>query len=719
MRAKASRSLLLRKHESFTCASHCPAFNARRFSSSDVARSHDNPPVQPDWTGSLLARDYHQFNRQRAREKLADREFFLSLLSSASTKREAKSYLSRFPPAPKPRPRTIRDKKIEETEKPGVNLGSLYGASQSVLNSPVFRQDPNAEPEEQLDERLHVALVKVTTPQLLDDETVGGVALTLSQLTRLGMASCVVVDPGPIEDVATWRRVAEEQASRLSAAIDACRGPSARRLDSALVVHDSNYLFPKLLSRQMLLKPLHNHHTVVIVPVTYTEETSKALPVPANDVILALTRELAGLGTTPDPEEDPTVTADRITRLQKEVSLDRLILLDPLGGIPAFSGPQKSHVFINMEQEYEDIEDELLQRISSQSAVTTRDDSPAEGNGVSSIVNSNPFSRFVSSELIFLPSHHQDPHRWHSQGIRTPLEGHLDNLRLLRQSLAILPPTSSGLIITPTDVANSARPPQESLQVSAVRTRRQKNPLIYNLLTDKPSHSPSLPLSRLSAKSDSTGQVTRPIVHSTFVKRGMPLTILPNPRVTPWTPDNRGEPRLTLDDPRIDLPRLVHLIEDSFGRKLDVQHYLNRINDRIAGLIIAGEYEGGAILTWETPPGVVDDGSAASIERMVPYLDKFAVLKRSQGAGGVADIVFNAMVRSCLPQGVCWRSRMDNPVNKWYFERARGSWKLSGSNWAMFWTTPGVPEDAQRFRDYEAVCRNIQPSWADHKAVVD
>jgi amino-acid N-acetyltransferase len=199
----------------------------------------------------------------------------------------------------------------------------------------------------------------------------------------------------------------------------------------------------------------------------------------------------------------------------------------------------------------------------------------------------------------------------------------------------------------------------------------------------------------------------------------MPLTILPSPREAPWTADSGGMPCLTLNDPRIDLPRLVYLIEDSFNRKLDVPNYLKRVNSRIAGLIIAGEYEGGAILTWETPPGIRDDGSPESVARMVPYLDKFAVLKRSQGAGGVADIVFNAMVRSCLPNGVCWRSRMDNPVNKWYFERSRGTWKLPGSNWAMFWTTPAVPEDAQRFRDYEAVCRSIQPNWADHKSVVD
>ena len=150
-----------------------------------------------------------------------------------------------------------------------------------------------------------------------------------------------------------------------------------------------------------------------------------------------------------------------------------------------------------------------------------------------------------------------------------------------------------------------------------------------------------------------------------------------------------------------------------------MKHYLERVNDRIAGVIIAGEYEGGALLTWETPPGVPDDNSEASRLHKVPYLDKFAVLKRSQGAGGVADIVFNAMVRGCFPNGVCWRSRRDNPVNKWYFERARGTWKIPGSNWTMFWTTEGVVEDEQTFLDYEGVCRSVVPSWADKESVID
>ena len=186
----------------------------------------------------------------------------------------------------------------------------------------------------------------------------------------------------------------------------------------------------------------------------------------------------------------------------------------------------------------------------------------------------------------------------------------------------------------------------------------------------------------------------------------------------PWRQPAQDVQVLSIRDPRLDLGRLIHLIEDSFGRPLDSKHYFSRIAPSLAGIIVAGAYEGGAILTWERVPSDND----ADPPRFIPYLDKFAVLKRSQGSGGVADIVFNAMVQDCFPQGVCWRSRSDNPVNKWYFDRAVGTYQLvpkeeGNQKWTMFWTTPGV--DEQMFRDYEVVCRSISSSWADQKQKLD
>ncbi|KAF9893803.1 Amino-acid acetyltransferase, mitochondrial [Aspergillus nanangensis] len=689
----------------------------RPFSSSTDRRIHQSA----DFSSS--SKSYDRLGH-RAKEKLLDREFFLSLLNSASTKREAKSYLARLKAqhSPKIQPKK-QETPIEDTTlqslASGVNLGSFHGASRSVYDSPVFRQDSTPVPRVEIpQQRLHLALIKFTTPQLLDDSIIDGVAKTLSQLNRLGMASCVVVDPGAGDDPNILRRIAAEQTDRLSSAIDALPDSKSAHLDSVLSLSLADPDHPSVLSRKGLLSPLRDGHIVIVAPVAYTEDVPKAITVPADDAVLALTKEFAGLALNPDPDEDPWLTAQRIGSLQREVSLDRVILLDPLGGIPAFMGPQASHVFINMEQEFDDIEQELLR--VRQPATTARPQQvsdSARGESVSSIADSNPISKFVNHEVVSIMPSGQEPGLPGPKLEQRAVDGHLQNLRVSQKALAMLPATSSGIITSPAEVANSARAPQATPSGLAVGTRRQRNPLIHNLLTDKPLLSSSLPFSRREAMNGRRGSITAPSSHTTFVKRGMPISIIPNPRVQVWTAQNR--PRLTLDDPSIDLPRLVNLIEDSFNRKLDVQDYLNRIRDRLAGLIIAGEYEGGAILTWELPPGVEDDGSDASQARMVPYLDKFAVLKRSQGAGGVADIVFNAMVRTCFPNGVCWRSRKDNPVNKWYFERSEGTWKLADTNWTMFWTTPGLPENAQLFGDYEAVCRSIQPSWADDTGVVD
>ncbi|RJE27018.1 hypothetical protein PHISCL_00603 [Aspergillus sclerotialis] len=685
----AKSSLLIQQTSASVDLPRAPP--CRRSISSSTDRS-----VQHSAEFSSTSASYDRLGRS-AKDKLVDKDFFLSLLNSASTKREAKSYLARFKDKPT---KTNQTPKAEPSNNAttqslpsGVNLGSFYGASRSVYDSPVFRQDttPTTLPIEP-PERVHLALLKVSTPQLLDDSILDGVAKTLSQLSRLGMACCVVVDPGSAGSANELRKIAIEQAERMSRAVDAQPDSNSICLDSILSLSSSGT--PTVLYRKGLLSPLRDGRTTIVTPVAYTQDTAKAVLLSANDAVLALTKELAGLAMTPDPDEDPILTAKSISGLQKEVSLDRIILLDPLGGIPAFSGPQTSHVFINMEQEFDDIEDELLrvQRFGTpdvQNSQLTSTSATSELSNIgaaspsatspTSIADSNPLSKFINHELVSAPSGQPEPSKSTSP-IQDLVNGHLNNLRLSQQALAMLPATSSGIITSPAEVANSAKAPHAAASdLSIVGTRRQRNPLIHSLLTDKPLLSSSLPMSRRVAANGSPSPISAPTSHTTFVKRGMPLTIFPNPWKQPWISQNRT--RLSLNDPCIDLPRLVYLIEDSFNRKLDVQDYLNRVNDRLAGLIIAGEYEGGAILTWEFPPGVEDDGSEASASRMVPYLDKFAVLKRSQGAGGVADIVFNAMVRSCFPNGVCWRSRKDNPVNKWYFERSRGTWKLSDSNW--------------------------------------
>ena len=642
----------------------------------------------------------------------------MNLLRSAATKRDAKAYLSRLKsPQRAKAPSSPNQDAVtgSHTKSPshGVNLGTFFGHGRAVEDRPVFSQFQDLDFDLSHGETVHVALVKLADPQNLDDSSLLGIAQTLNQLARLSMIPCVVVDTRtttPTVSLNGAKEIALQQADRLVEALEILRGPGARRVDGLLSVSEDSKAC-SVFSRKLLSRPLRRGRIPVIIPVAYTDNMQTALMVPADDAMLALTKELAGLNLRDPATDHPEEVAAISKGLQREVSVDRIILLDPIGGISTTGYRGKRHSFVNLEQEYTGIARELAHKdpyLSSPTSTTAQRTVPT---------SSEPEAGMHSMSILSHGDHKPSTKAAESQRreVIDPAVIHMNNLRLVKALLSLLPPSSSAIITTPEEAANSSQVSQQVENVSTVGTRRQQNPLIHNLLTDKPAQSSSLPPGRLGLSGDSAV----PPVTSTFVKRGMPLTILPDPTVAPWTLNNSGRPRLTLQDPQIDLPRLVHLIEDSFDRKLDVDHYLRRVNDRIAGLIVAGEYEGGALLTWETPPGVAEDGSPEAVSRAVPYLDKFAVLKRSQGAGGVADIVFNAMVRGCLPDGVCWRSRGNNPVNKWYFERARGTWKIPSTNWTMFWTTPGVDLNRDLFWDYEGVCRSVQPSWADKKHIVD
>ncbi|KAG4430445.1 hypothetical protein IFR05_014071 [Cadophora sp. M221] len=669
-------------------------------------------------------------NQQKAKKKARaiDKDFFISVLGSSATKREARSYIQRFTPSeessPTPKPST------EKARSCGVNLGAFYGPA-AVQESPRFIQQPEKLSKVSVGPQLHVALVKIRAPQTLDDETLNGIGRTLAQLARLGLICVVVIDcnsggPPSQEEKRNpnWRRLEIEQTNRLIAAIDANGETGARLVDNVIGVseepvrpgfrHTSAYV----TLRKLLMTPLRRSVIPVIPSIGYTDVSQTAVPVSATDIILALTKELAGIPTELLPDEDLMAVQERLQALRKEVSLDRLIVLDPLGGVPSTDRDNGYHVFLNMEQEFEPAKQDLLKGLhphSFGSAVQAQ----AKEEGASDISLGNPFSKFVENEFGGPKPLPHTKDNGSSEKPKVDNWYHLQNLQLVRSVLSMLPPSSSALLTTPEEAANSGK--DAPFQAARVGTRRQRNPLIHNLLTDKPVFSSSLPVGRLGHPTPMS-EVVSPaanITPTTFAKHGMSVTTFPNPKFGRWEPPAPGQPQLTLTDSQIDLPRLVHLIEDSFGRKLDVKEYLKRVNGRIAGVIIAGEYEGGALLTWETPPGVKNDGSPESRARMVPYLDKFAVLKRAQGSGGVADLIFKAMVRDCFPQGCVWRSRRNNPVNKWYFERSRGTWKLPDTGWAMFWTTPDLSLDKQLFLDYEGVCRGIEPSWADNKALLD
>ncbi|KAK5118529.1 hypothetical protein LTR62_003044 [Meristemomyces frigidus] len=587
----------------------------------------------------------------------------MDVLSANATRRDAKQYLARFLPSKlkakrelnaAPTARLCRDQ--ERLDKIGVNLGGLYAPSRAIANSAQFVRDEHLPQVEKTaaQQVMHVALVCLRAPESLDDALIDGLATTLSQLVKLDMRIIVVLELASNSSGVTsleYRAEYATQAERLRHAINKHSEQAACFVTSALQALDDTPSEVEVFVPELIMGPLKRNMVPILPPFAYTA-IAQLKQVDVGSVMLGLTRMVSSKAADVDTEpRNPSI----------KTLLDRIIVLDQAGGIPSRRRSDNAHIFINLAQEFDGIYNEL-------SRYAAWDDT-------------------VSRPNMF--------------------DQHQANLKMLRECLEILPAESSGLIISPQEAATSSQATQPQATTIGTGTRRQKNTLIHNLLTNKPMVSSSLPAARISSPPNPNSASSA--ATATLVKRGMPVTILPTPhRTHAWQPPTNGISDLDLQThPGINFPRLVNLIEASFRRKLDVEHYMSRIRHRTAGVIIAGDYEGAAILTWEQPPS--PDG------RLVPYLDKFAVAPSSQGSSGVADVLFQSLVRSCFPHGFCWRSRRDNPVNKWYFERCAGSWSIPDTQWTLFWTgEEGVVEDVGgRWGDYVGVCERVGPSWGD------
>ena len=221
----------------------------------------------------------------------------------------------------------------------------------------------------------------------------------------------------------------------------------------------------------------------------------------------------------------------------------------------------------------------------------------------------------------------------------------LSNLALARTCLAYMPPSSSAVMVS----------------------HRSPSSLIANLITNKPAVSSSLPHALLQGNRKLTPHTP------TLLRRGLPIRVV----------------RTTTD---IDRAKMTALMEQSFGRTLDKESFYQRLQKTLDFVIIAGDYAGAAIVTNESSP----DSSTP-----IAYLDKFAVLPNHQGDGTV-DFLWVALHDetyglghpfSANPNGgkggqgegcdLVWRSRSNNPINKWYFERSSGHVRMG--SWVLFW----------------------------------
>ena len=236
--------------------------------------------------------------------------------------------------------------------------------------------------------------------------------------------------------------------------------------------------------------------------------------------------------------------------------------------------------------------------------------------------------------------HETFDHRWkHSNPTA------LSNLALARTCLAYMPSTSSAVMVS----------------------HKSPSSLIGNLITNKPAVSSSLPHALLQGNRRLTPHTP------TLLRHGLPMQVLRSVA-------------------EIDKKKLNALLEQSFNRTLDENSFYKRLSTSLDYIIVAGDYAGAAIVTNEL---------SSKSSSPISYLDKFAVLPSHQGDGTV-DFLWVALHDESYGLGLpfaanpnggkggkgegrdlVWRSRSNNPVNKWYFERSTGHLRMG--SWVLFW----------------------------------
>ena len=247
--------------------------------------------------------------------------------------------------------------------------------------------------------------------------------------------------------------------------------------------------------------------------------------------------------------------------------------------------------------------------------------------------------------LINLTSEYNHIHETFDERWKDSNPTALSNLALARTCLAYMPPTSSAVMVS----------------------HKSPSSLIGNLITNKSAVSSSLPHALLQGNRRLTPHTP------TLLRHGLPMQVLRSVA-------------------EIDKKKLNTLLEQSFNRTLDGTSFYKRLSTSLDYIIVAGDYAGAAIITKEM---------SSKFSTPISYLDKFAVLPSHQGDGTV-DFLWVALHDESYGLGLpfatnpnggkggkgegrdlVWRSRSNNPVNKWYFERSTGHLRMG--SWVLFW----------------------------------
>ncbi|KAA1088240.1 Amino-acid acetyltransferase, mitochondrial [Puccinia graminis f. sp. tritici] len=680
-----------------------------------------NPPLNPNIRSYYLrsSEDDLSSNLKPSADKL-QRELILSVLEAHPSARDSRLYLKSFAPTSKKIPKNSPDlnsnSSSNDTFNPGFPTGEAMPTTATLAattSSSAFVQ-PNKSNETSIRQtnknqnrdvaqlilstpNQHTGLVKIQGP--FTDRQLQSIVDGVIYLKTLGLMSIIVLDDEAwhypshtsltaslphkskpptilhtINSSESRRQAIVRETGRLSAMLES-RGGQSRPIQEGVLrlTDDRNQDGDGLdlyIDNLDVLKSAIKNQEIPIIPPIAINSSCATICVSADEVVKSLAKGLAAVGKSPNSLNH---TIDAVSAYHGQPATVRSPTHQPID--------QKNKDRL----EEDDNQDNELDLTPLRLMIINR-----EGGIPSPARNGHPhLSINLASEYEFI----NETFRW---GDSHPTS--LANLSMAKSCLKYLPNESSAIIVS----------------------HRSPKSLIANLITNKPAHSPSLKHSILLNHARDIGLAT-----PTLIRKGLPIKVI------------RG-----IDN--LDLTKLKDLLEKSFKKTLDHQRYFERLKNSLRFVILAGDYQAAAIVTneWEEKQES-REGSESEDREPIVYLDKFAVLPSLQGEG-IVDFLWGALRDESFglgnldalnnngglsglgePVDLVWRSRTDNPVNRWYFERSNGFIKLPPANshrlpststsstkpdFSLFWCTADLPSSIDIKHQHSSSTTATNPS---------
>ncbi|KAG5421940.1 ARG2 [Candida metapsilosis] len=273
----------------------------------------------------------------------AKRNLILSILKSTTTKREAKNYLTKYQ-----NQFDFSDLEFSNSSSALAPLNKKENQRELFIQRFLNRQNPFVniydEDEVKLKKiplRLAIFKIKFTT---ITKQQWSGIAETFKRLIHLGISPIILLDFDHLPNT-TFKNnelYITDQSNKLLNRL------GKHEDDDDFQVTILRSLFNKRNGRvsidslESILIPLYQGTIPILQPIAYNMNTNTQEFLKSDSLLFALCSALVE------------------KRTNNLLSIEKIVMIDPLGGIPSIERKQTSHVFINLSQEYSDILSELF-----------------------------------------------------------------------------------------------------------------------------------------------------------------------------------------------------------------------------------------------------------------------------------------------------------------------------------------------------------------------